>query len=650
MQHLEGKRVLVVGLARSGRAAAEFFHRRSAVVTVSDSRPPWSFAQEMPALLAAKIGVEFGQHGLDTFLGQDLIVVSPGVPWDLAPLVAARARGVPVVGEVEAAGWFLRGTLVGVTGSNGKTTTTALLGCMLEAAKFGTFVGGNIGVPLVSGVEQATEETATVAELSSFQLEGTESLHPHVAALLNITPNHLDRHPSFQAYVEAKARIFRNQTGADYAVLNADDPTVMSLVPRLRARPVFFSRTQDLPEGLLIADGRVVYRVGYLERDLFGTRDVKLRGDFNLENVLAATAAACVLGTGFEALARAVREFRGVEHRLEYVGEVLGVEFYNDSKATSVDATVKALGAFESGVHLILGGKDKGAPYAPLIPLLKDRVREALLIGAAAARIAREFAGTVELVEAGNLEAAVRQAFGRARPGEVILLSPACSSYDQFHDFEERGRVFKELVERLAQEAESAGTGGIPFRLQPPPQKEPAQIADAAPAGETATAELELRPGEGCGPEVLIEGPEAAEAEEVQPPKAQARVEEEARAARPGPPVASVQREQVHVYEVEGEERPPLELHAESAIDEVVMARDQTRAGEVNEAAAASEPLIFELPAAPEGRGAAIPLADSGAEASPSPEGGRRKKRRAKSVAEKKERSEKQPQGRFPGM
>lgn len=664
MQHLEGKRVLVVGLARSGRAAAEFFHRRAAVVTVSDSRPPCCFAQEMPELLAAKIGVEFGQHALDTFLGQDLIVVSPGVPWDLAPLAAARERGVPVVGEVEAAGWFLRGTLVGVTGSNGKTTTTALLGRMLEAAEFGTFVGGNIGVPLVSGVEQATEETATVAELSSFQLEGTESLHPHVAVLLNITPNHLDRHPSFQAYVEAKTRIFRNQTEEDYAVLNADDPTVMGLVPRLRARPVFFSRTHDLAEGLLISGGRVVYRAGYLERDLFGTHDVKLRGDFNLENVLAATAAGCVLGAGFEALARAVREFRGVEHRLECVGEVLGVEFYNDSKATSVDATVKALGAFEGGVHLILGGKDKGAPYAPLIPFLKDRVREALLIGAAAARIARELSGEVELVEAGDLEAAVRQAFARARPGDVILLSPACASYDQFHDFEERGRVFKDLVERLAQEAESAGTRCIPFRLQPRTEKEPVGVADAAPAGEAATAgepaadasalavELEPRPVEDSGPGVPVEGREAAEAEEAQPPKAQERVEGQARAARPVPPVASVQRERVYVYELDAEERPPLELQTGIAIEAVVVARDQTLAGEVSEsAAAADEPLIFEVPLAPASSGAAVPHADSGAKAGRSPgEGGRRKKRRAKAVTEKKERSEKEPQGRFPGM
>lgn len=454
MQHLDGKRVLVVGLARSGRSAADLLHRRGAMVTVSDSRPPWSFAQEIPELLAARMGLEFGQHGVETALAQDLIVVSPGVPWDLPSLAAARERGIPVVAEVEAGSWFVRGDFVGVTGSNGKTTTTSLIGRMLESSGIHTLVAGNIGVPLTSMVEESTNEGAVVVELSSFQLEGTESLHPRVAVILNITPNHLDRHPSFEAYAEAKARILRNQAADDYAVLNADDPAVLALADRVRAQKVFFSRTQDLPEGLLVSEGKVVYRVGHLERELFSPRDVRLRGLFNLENVLAASAAACALGADFDVLGRTVREFRGVEHRLEPVGEVLGVEFYNDSKATSVDATAKALGAFDRGLHLILGGKDKGAPYAPLVPLLKGRVREVLLIGAAAARIGTELAGTVELVHAGDLETATRQAFQHARAGDVILLSPACSSYDQFQDFEHRGRVFKALVEALAREGE----------------------------------------------------------------------------------------------------------------------------------------------------------------------------------------------------
>jgi UDP-N-acetylmuramoylalanine--D-glutamate ligase len=485
MQSVEGKRVLVVGLARSGRAAADLLHRRGAVVMVSDSRPPWSFAQDIPELLAAKIGLEFGEHGVETALAQDLIVVSPGVPWDLPALVAAREHGIPVVAEVEAGSWFLRGDLVGVTGSNGKTTTTSLIGRMLEASEIRTLVGGNIGVPLTSMVDESTDESAVVVELSSFQLEGTESLHPRVAVILNITPNHLDRHPSLEAYVEAKARILRNQTAEDYAVLNADDPVVMSLADRVRAQRVFFSRTQDLPEGVLISEGKVVYRVAHLERELFSPRDVRLRGLFNLENVLAASAAACVLGADFDVLGKAVREFRGVEHRLEPVGEVVGVEFYNDSKATSVDATAKALAAFEGGVHLILGGKDKGAPYAPIVPLLKGRVREVLLIGAAAGRIAAELAGTVELVQAGDLESATRQAFQHARAGDVVLLSPACSSYDQFQDFEHRGRTFKSLVETLAREGEAVRASRSRAALQNlPPKPQPKVKAPAAPATE----------------------------------------------------------------------------------------------------------------------------------------------------------------------
>ncbi len=489
MQHIEGKRALVVGLARSGRAAADLLHRRGAVVMVSDSRPPWSFAHEIPELLSAKIGLEFGQHGVETALGQDLIVVSPGVPWDLPALVAARERSIPVVAEVEAGGWFLHGDLVGVTGSNGKTTTTSLIGRMFEASGIRTLVGGNIGVPLTSMVDESTDESVTVVELSSFQLEGTESLHPRVAVILNITPNHLDRHPSLEAYVEAKARILRNQTADDYAVLNADDPVVMSLADRVRAQKVLFSRTQGLPEGLLISEGNVVYRVAHLERELFSPRDVRLRGLFNLENVLAASAAACVLGADFDVLGKAVREFRGVEHRLEPVGEVMAVEFYNDSKATSVDATAKALAAFDRGVHLILGGKDKGAPYAPIVPLLKGRVREVLLIGAAAGRIAAELAGSVELVQAGDLESATRQAFQHARAGDVVLLSPACSSYDQFQDFEHRGRVFKALVETLAREGEAARAARSRTALQSlAPRPQPKAKPAAAPSIEARSA------------------------------------------------------------------------------------------------------------------------------------------------------------------
>ncbi len=497
MTDVRGKRVLVVGLARTGRAAVHCLHRRGAVVTVTDSRPPWALQPDVRELMAHRIGLELGLHRAETFQRQDLIVVSPGVLPDLPELEVARQRNIPIIPEVEAASWFLEAKLVGVTGSNGKTTTTALLGKMLETSGFRTFVGGNIGVPLISAVDQVSRDTLVVAELSSFQLETIQHFRPHVAVLLNLTGNHLDRHPSFEAYVRAKAQIFRNQSADDFAVLNADDPMVMNLAPAIAARKVYFSRKQSLPEGVFASDGRILYRVGNLERVLLRTQEVSLRGEFNLENVLAAAAAACVLGADFEALRRAVREFRAVEHRLEYVREIRGVQFYNDSKATSVDAVVKALSAFERGVHLILGGKDKGASYAPLRPLLKARVRKAYLIGAAAVRIARELKGAAELIRAGDLETAVRQAFEETVPGDVILLSPACASFDQFQDFEHRGRMFKELVERLSREVEIAEAErpkdvAAPSLVSPPPAAlpqvppEPAPEMSGSPQGPAA--------------------------------------------------------------------------------------------------------------------------------------------------------------------
>ncbi len=517
MSDLAGKRVLVVGLARTGRAVAQCLARRQAVVTVSDLKPPSDFRDVVPELTAQKVGLELGSQRQETLLSQDLIVVSPGVPWDLPHLVAARERGIPVVPEIEVAGWLLGGRLIGITGTNGKTTTTALLGKVLEASGFDTFVCGNIGVPLISAVGRAAPETMVVTELSSFQLEGIQTFHPNVAVLLNITPNHLDRHASFEIYIRAKAQILSNLSAEDFAVLNADDPTVMSLAPVAgKCRRIFFSRRQDLPEGVFLAGGHVRYRVGGLERSLMQVNDVGLRGAFNLENLLAAAAAACVLGADFGALRQAVRDFRGVEHRLEWVIKVREVDFFNDSKATSVDAAAKALSAFEGGVHLILGGKDKGAPFAPLRPLIGSRARAAYLIGAAAPRLREELAGAVELVQSGDLETAVREAFRRAQPGEVILLSPACASFDQFQDFEHRGRVFKEIAQRIAREAEPGAKLAAPPRAM-------ASATGAAPEDEPrAKSELQAKP---AGPVYVYE----VAAEELAPLEG-----EETQAAVPG--------------------------------------------------------------------------------------------------------------------
>jgi UDP-N-acetylmuramoylalanine--D-glutamate ligase len=580
VKNLEGKKVLVVGLARSGRAAIERLLPRGAQLTVTDLSPPAALGAELRDLAAKKVGLEIGMHRTETFENQDLIVVSPGVPADSPYLQAARARNIPIVPEIEVASWLLASPLVGVTGSNGKTTTTTLIGKMLESSRIPAAVAGNIGVPLISLVDAVPREKIIVTELSSFQLEVIRDFRPQVSVLLNITPNHLDRHGTMEAYVEAKAQVFRNQTPEDLAVLNADDPVVRSLAPRIRARKVYFSRQMELPDGLFVSRGRVIYRAGNLERPVLETRDVKLRGEFNLENVLAAAATACVLGADFAALRRAVQEFRGVEHRLEFVREVHGVAFFNDSKATSVDAAAKALSAFEGGVHLILGGKDKGAPYAPLAPLIARRARGLYLIGAAAERIARELSGTVEIVPAGDLETAVLEAFSRAEAGETILLSPACASFDQFENFEHRGRVFKDVVERIAAEVSRLELERMhsqhPFALRSEPPAA-AMNAEAAPpeqaaeaeaptpsepalsgAAEVAEAPSRAAPVEAAEtlPEAATEVPAPAEDASVPPstPAQPAGTESAAGEERAAEP-----RELVYVYEIGAEEMPPAD-------------------------------------------------------------------------------------------
>lgn len=564
MRNLEGKRVLVVGLARSGRAAVECLLARGAQVTVTDLSPPAALQVNLRELAAKNVGLEIGVHRTETFENQDLIVVSPGVPADSSYLEAARAKNIPVVPEVEVAGWFLESPLVGVTGSNGKTTTTTLLGKMLEASRLPPVVAGNIGVPLISLVNRVPRDKTIVAELSSFQLEVVSDFRPRVAVLLNLTPNHLDRHASFETYVEAKAQIFRNQTPEDFAVLNADDPVVRSVASRTRARKIYFSRQMELPDGLYESGGRVIYRVGNLERAILETRDVTLRGEFNLENVLAAAAAACVLGADFKAIRRAVQQFRGVEHRLEFVREVCGVEFFNDSKATSVDAAAKALSAFEGGVHLILGGKDKGAPYAPLGPLVARRVRALYLIGAAAERIASELEGTAEIVRARDLKTAVLEAFSRAQAGETVLLSPACASFDQFENFEHRGKVFKEVVERIALEVGRVELERMhqrePFvlRAEPPDTaRDASPVAQEPPAGDAPTPGAPAPSEPKAAPERPQRVPRRRKTATANKTKPQT---EEAlqTTVSPHPGVhAPEPRERIYVYEVGAEELPP---------------------------------------------------------------------------------------------
>jgi UDP-N-acetylmuramoylalanine--D-glutamate ligase len=445
---LKGKKVLVVGLGKSGRAAALFLRHQGAQVTVSDVRSAEALAKDIPALLEEGIMVEAGGHGLLTFRRQDLIVVSPGVPLDTPELAQARSFGQPIIGELELAARFLKGRILAITGSNGKTTTTALAGEILKAAGLHTLVGGNIGVPVVSLIEESTDASWAVLEVSSFQLESTEEFRPSIAVILNITPDHLDRHGNFENYARAKERIFARQQPSDALVLNADNARTAEAVSRAAASVYWFSIEHRVRQGAWIQEGYVVFRSGpdAETEQVMPLSAIPLKGEHNVENVLAAVCAARLAGVPVDAIRQAIEKFQAVEHRLEYVATLHGVEFYNDSKATNVDATAKAVAAFSAGIHLILGGKDKGSDYTVLSPLLRERVRAVYTIGSAAEKIESQLRGVVSIHSCGTLDGAVNAASSAARPGEVVLLAPACSSFDQFENYEHRGRVFKELV------------------------------------------------------------------------------------------------------------------------------------------------------------------------------------------------------------
>jgi len=452
-------------------ASALFLKKHGARVTVSDTKSGDELRNEIPVLLDHGITVETGGHGDRTFRGQDLIVVSPGVPVDAPPLVQARALGESVIGEVELAAQFLPGPIVAITGSNGKTTTTTLAGEIMTASGLPALVGGNIGTPAISLAERATPETVIVLEISSFQLETIQTFRPKIAVVLNVTPDHLDRHRTFEVYADAKARIFENQQGSDFAVLNADDATCIAMAARTKAQVFWFSRQKEVEQGAWVRDGAIVFRdarnevkpgssfvldsvfIGPNERQtMMLVSEIPLKGAHNLENVLAAVCAGALMGCAPAKIREAVRDFKAVEHRLEFVANIRGVDYYNDSKATNVDATIKALESFPANIHLILGGKDKGSDYTVLNDLLRQRVKRVYTIGAAAAKIESQV--KAEIVHAETLENAIRKANAVAQAGDVVLLAPACASFDQFKNYEHRGQVFKDIVRGLA------GVGG----------------------------------------------------------------------------------------------------------------------------------------------------------------------------------------------
>src|SRR6266404_3709770 len=430
---LKNKRVLVVGLARTGVATALFCTGRGATVTGTDSRSQAEIGEEVAAKLrTANVNLDLGGHQEQTFLQQDLIIPSPGVPADAPLLQGARAKGVTIWSEIELAYRFRQGNHARITGSNGKTTTTSLVEHILRTASFLTILAGNIGTPLISCVERMTNDTITVIELSSFQLELIQNFRTDISVFLNVTPDHLDRHGSMDSYIAAKSRIFANQTEEDFAILNADDSGTTPLAPT-RPHVYWFSRKQRPAQGAFLHGDDIVFRNEGREEVVLKRQEVPLPGAHNLENVLAAIAAARLAGASAKAIAEGVRSFAGVEHRLEFVREISGVRYYNDSKATNVDATLKALDAFPGRVLVILGGKDKGSDYAVLQTPLRERAILALLIGAAADKIESQISGSVAI----------------ERAGDIVLLSPACASFDHFQNYEHRGRVFKALVQEL---------------------------------------------------------------------------------------------------------------------------------------------------------------------------------------------------------
>jgi UDP-N-acetylmuramoylalanine--D-glutamate ligase len=454
-KELGGKRVVVVGMAATGMAAAEFLAHQGAAVIVSEIKTPDLLGDYPRRLRSLNVELEMGQHSPQTFGSAELIVLSPGVDPAALPLAQARDKGIPIVSEVELASWFLTPPLIAITGTNGKSTTTALIGHLLAAWGKKVFVGGNIGTPLTQYLLGDDGADYIVAEISSFQLEAITTFRPFISLLLNVGEDHLTRHPTLAAYAAAKARIFQNQGIHDWAVLNHDDMIVRSLIPQIKAQRLLFSREQQGGNlGVWFeTPGTVVYKMEGKEQR-FSLAHIKIKGMHNVENIMAAVGAASICGMPSSVIRDALDTFAGLEHRLELVGEWRGVSVYNDSKATNVASALTALQSLGGPIILLAGGRDKGGSYAPLRGIMKERVKALILMGEAKEKMRAAFEDLLPVYLVTGMEEGVRLAWNIAQGGEAILLSPACSSFDMFHDYEDRGRTFKEIVRRV-----SGGTG-----------------------------------------------------------------------------------------------------------------------------------------------------------------------------------------------
>jgi UDP-N-acetylmuramoylalanine--D-glutamate ligase len=445
---LNGRKVLVVGLARTGLATAKFLKAKGAIVSTTEVKPKEEMREAVQELEGKDFLMEWGGHQTQTFLKQDLIVVSPGVDLKIEPIQAASKKGIRILSEIELAYQFINIPILAVTGTNGKTTTTLLIGEILKEEGKKVGVGGNVGDPLILFAEGGDRWEVLVVEISSFQLEAIEDFRPRISVLLNITEDHLDRYTSYEEYIEAKARIFANQNSGDVAVLNGDDPIVLGFREKVKAKKILFSLRERLHEGAYSNGDNIFLRLGAKE-EKYSLAKTPLKGVHNVENMMAALTTARIYGCSKKAIETVLNRFEGLEHRLEFVREIKGVRFYNDSKGTNVGSVVKSLQSFSEPVILIAGGKDKNGDLSSLRELIQSHVKRLILIGEAKERMNRELGDLTDTAMTKTLEEAVFLAYQTAKKGDVVLLSPACSSFDMFKDYKERGTVYKEAVRNL---------------------------------------------------------------------------------------------------------------------------------------------------------------------------------------------------------
>ena len=444
----KNKNTLVVGLARSGVSAANLLHKLGANVTVTDEKGEDELLENIKRL-SKGVSLKLGGHDSVNINEIDLTIISPGVPWDSPFLNKLRRKGIRIMSEVEFAFQQLQAPFIAITGTNGKTTTTTLTGEILKRGGKKVFVGGNIGNPLCEEVLNGGKSELVLSEISTFQMEGSETFKPYISAILNITPDHLDRHESMDEYIELKKRVFINQDENDYMILNLDDEITAGFSTEVRGKKVFFSRLKEVENGAFVREDKIIFKNDGREETVCSLKDLKLIGVHNIENTLASVAISGICGISGKIMRDVISEFKGIKHRMELVREIRGIRFINDSKGTNVGATVKSLQSFNEPIILIAGGKDKGSDYLPLKGLIEERVKFLILIGDAKKKIAKNLNGFKNRIEADTLENAVKEGYKRAKSGDIVLLSPACASFDMFRDYEDRGEQFEEIVNRL---------------------------------------------------------------------------------------------------------------------------------------------------------------------------------------------------------